>query len=176
MRQLLDRIGTRWVLIALAVAVVAFVAGVNYQLRTAGGILAQSSTPIPAPHSTPDMSKIVIPKNLPTVTVKRVISQEASAKGMTTARAEYIAAEYGTAIYLWHLDEVIRLPEDVQVGEKIIFPSCRLPDECPIAPLYPLTTGAITLWIDSRGIVFQENPDDIKAFPFLAGRTVANVE
>ena len=64
---------------------------------------------------------------------------------------------------------VIRLPEDVQVGEKILFPSCRLPDECPIAPLYPLTTGGITLWIDSRGIVFQENPDDVKAFPFLDG-------
>ena len=48
MRTLLDKIGTRWVLIALAVAVVAFVAGVNYQLRTGGGILAQSSTPTPS--------------------------------------------------------------------------------------------------------------------------------
>ena len=169
MRPLPDKVGTRWALIALVVAVVAFVAGVNYQLRTGGGILAQASTPTPAPHSTPDMSKIVIPENLPTVTVNRIISQEAPAKGMCTARAEYIAAEHGTAIYLWHLDEVIRLPEDVQVGEKILFPSCRLPDECPIAPLYPLTTGGITLWIDSRGIVFQENPDDVKAFPFLDG-------
>ena len=64
------------------------------------------------------MSKIVIPENLPTVTVNRIISQEAPAKGMSTARAEYIAAEHGTAIYLWHLDEVIRLPEDVQVGRE----------------------------------------------------------
>ena len=47
MRTLLDKIGTRWVLIALLVAVVAFVAGVNYGLRTSGGILAQGVTPTP---------------------------------------------------------------------------------------------------------------------------------
>ena len=45
MRLLLDKIGTLWVLIALAVAVVAFVAGVNYGLRTSGGILAQEPSP-----------------------------------------------------------------------------------------------------------------------------------
>ena len=60
MRTLLDKIGTRWLLIALAVAAVAFVAGVNYGLRTDGGIGAQGVTPTvpPALLNTPTASEV----------------------------------------------------------------------------------------------------------------------
>ena len=47
MNALLHTLRTRWAVIALAVAAVAFVAGVNYGLRTGGGILAQGVTPTP---------------------------------------------------------------------------------------------------------------------------------
>ena len=47
MRPLLNKIGTRWALIALAAAVIAFVAGVSYGLRTDGGILARWVTSTP---------------------------------------------------------------------------------------------------------------------------------
>ena len=79
MRPLLDKIGTRWVLIALVVAAVAFVAGVNYQLRTGGGILAQGVTPTPTSIyaiNTPTDAELdaaiatAVAKNLPTAVVR----------------------------------------------------------------------------------------------------------
>ena len=47
MRTLLRQNKTLWALIALAVAIIAFVAGVSYGLRNSGGILAQGVTPTP---------------------------------------------------------------------------------------------------------------------------------
>ena len=110
MRTLLDKIGTRWLLIALVVAVVAFVAGVNYGLRTSGGMLAQGGTPTPTSIydiNTPTAAELdaayatAVAQNVPTAVVvvrggsasKPVTAMSKEEKEEAALSAAYLAAE-----------------------------------------------------------------------------------
>ena len=182
MRTLLNKIGTRWVLIALVVAVVAFVAGVNYGLRNSGGILAQASTPTPEstptqdPQPTPDISKIVVPEGLPTATIEfSIINETVGPK--TAARTEYNSVETGRAIYLYDIDKVIHLPDNVMVLDVLMrLYNCVLNTPCPSSPIYILLLEEATIAIDSSGIVWPgemgTTGHGIDTFPFLKGYEV----
>ena len=49
MKALFHKLKTRWALIAVLVLIAAFVAGVNYGIRTSGGAVAEERTPRPTP-------------------------------------------------------------------------------------------------------------------------------
>ena len=172
MRPLLDKIGTRWVLIALVVAAVAFVAGVTYGLRTAGGIGAQEPTPpdvtFPPPTDEEWAAMLASKSEMREFTIYPVVATPSS-NSVSKAAAEAKAAQPGSGFYLRAIDKFIRLPDDVEITGWIPSIMC-LPTEilprCPTTPIYELAKGESEAWVDALGYVFVEK-EDRAAFIFL---------
>ena len=172
-----------WTYAALFLTLAALAGGFACQTSRTPGIPAQERPPAPTPDqarppiSTPDMINYtnvedadeVVDLGPPTV---EIIREQVGR--MSKARAEYLTAEPGRAIYLHSADQVIHLPPDVHVKQTIVLGSCADPYRCPITPAHILSRGDATMLIDDEGTIFPGNleTDDIGAFPFLAGQKI----
>ena len=169
MRTLLDKIGTRWLLIALAVAAVAFVAGANYGLRTDGGIGAQQRTPPNvtfAPPTDTEWAALAAQTPYAGELVIDTVQETAGASSMSKAEAEYWASEPYRAIYIYPpIDVVIHLPQGVIITAIHQGINCS-EVICPDAPLYILKYNDEFAGIDGMGKVFATK-DSIDEFSFL---------
>lgn len=163
-----------WTCVALFAALVSLaVGGFAYRTSRTPDLAAQARPPI----STPDMVNYTNVEDLdevvdlgpPTV---EIIQEPVGGGGMSDARAEYLTAEPGRAIYLHAADQVIHLPPDVKVEETITFGYCADPGRCPTHPARILAKGDATILIDDEGTVFPNNQTELEAFPFLAGQKI----
>ena len=169
-----------WSFAIIAVAVLALLAvalASNRSVADEPPPTAGPETQVRPPVSTPDMVNYTNVEDLdevvdlgpPTV---EIIQEPVGGGGMTDARAEYLTAEPGRAIYLHSADQVIHLPPDVKVEKTITFGYCADPRRCPTHPARILAKGDATILIDDEGVVFPNNQTELKAFPFLAGQKV----
>ena len=169
MRTLLQQNKTRWLLIALAAAVIAFVAGVSYGLRTSDGIGAQQRTPPNVTFSPPtDTEWAALAAQTPYAgeLVIDTVQEATGASSMSKAEAEYWAAEPYRAIYIYPpVDVVIHLPQGVVITSIIQGISCSQPI-CADAPLYILKYNDEFAGVDGIGRVFATN-GSIDEFSFL---------
>ena len=191
MNALLQTLRTRWVVIALAVAAVAFVAGVNYGLRTSDGIGAQAPTPpdVTFPPPTDEEWEAMLasrPERKQFTIYPVVVTPDSSS--MSKAEAEYAAADQGRAIYLWDINKTVHLPNGVDIEDIHHSVGCwagdpENPDDkglfpkCPSTPLHILKTGESVIGLDASGRVFDYSidGDTIKRFSFLKGYEVVNL-
>ena len=188
----LHTLRTRWVVIALAVAAVAFVAGVNYGLRTTEDIVAQEPTPPNITFPTPtDAEWDALASQTPTGGELIVVfePEEGGAKSMSKARAEYMASNRSKTIYLWNIDKTVHLPDHVYIEDIVQGIECfgggdpQNPDDkglfpkCPSLPLHILKNGDAVIGLDASGRVFDYSidGDTIKHFSFLKGYEVVNL-
>ena len=169
MRTLLDKIGMRWVLIALAVAVIAFVAGVNYGLWDSDGIGAQQRTPSNvtfAPPTDSEWTALAAQTPYAGELVIDTVQEATGASSMSKAEAEYWAAPIDRAIYIHSLDKVIHLPQGVVLLGPIQSISCGTRPRCPVAPLVILENNEKYAGVDSEGTVFVTE-DSLDEFSFM---------
>ena len=88
----------------------------------------------------------------------------------STAEAAFFAAPDGRALYFPPSDNVIHLPEGVEVVRWISSDNCGV--WCPYAPALKIQKGEDTVHLDARGDVISPLPmpsdsDNPDAFPFL---------
>ena len=169
MRPLLNKIGTLWVLIALAVAVIAFVAGVNYGLWDSDGIGAQQRTPPNvtfAPPTDSEWTALAAQTPYAGELVIDTVQEATGASSMSKAEAEYWASEPYRAIYIYPpVDVVIHLPQGVVITSIIQGINCSEP-VCPTAPYYVLKYNDEFAGVDGMGKVFATK-DSLDEFSFL---------
>ena len=178
LRTLGEFLKSPWTYICLFVALSALVGGFMYRTSQLSKVAAQEASAVPTPdmvnYTNVEDADVVRDLGPPTVEIIR----EPSGSGISEARAEYLAAEPGSALYLYKADQVIHLPSDVEVKETIMFGYCADFSNCPIAPAHILSRGEATILIDDDGTVFPGNleTDDLEAFPFLDGQKIKMVK
>ena len=183
---------SHWYLAVIAVAVLAFAAGMLTSNRGASDEPRPGVGVNPAVAPTPTVPPVLYhtPTNEEFERALRELEGKQAASGnydeddrlgfkytpppsplpRSTAEALFREAPLGSALYFVAGDKVIFLPEDVERSRWITAISCYggLP-VCPEAPVTVLKKGEATVSLDAYGDVVQGlfDTDDPDAFPFL---------
>ena len=171
LRALSEFLKSPWTYIGLFVALAALSGGFMYRTTQLSRVAAQDAPAVPTPdminYTNVEDADVVQDLGPPTVEIIR----NPAGSGISEARAEYLASEPGSALYLYKADQVIHLPPDVKVRNTIMFGYCADFNNCPRTPSHILSRGEATILIDDEGTVFPGNleTDDLEAFPFLTG-------
>ena len=169
-------IRSRWLLVAAAVVLVAFVAGLAFGLSGADRTVAQGgSTDLPYPDKvatpdgpipTMDLTKypIIAEKDPYTAPVERM--EPKSDAGSSTKPVT------GNYLYLPKIGRYYSLPDDVKLIHNIEFVSCIPEEPCPDTPFLIYQRGEAIIGIDQMGQIFDDIGEDAdaSAFPFFTGK------
>ena len=172
-------IRSRWLIVAAAVVVVAFIVGLAFGLSGADRTIAQEGStdlPPPPPHmvATPDgpvptmdhTKYPIIAETEPyTAPVERWEAKTTAGNSTKPATGNYL--------YLPAIDRYFSLPDDVELYRTVQFGSCDSEIRCPVFPVLFYKRGEARIAIDQVGQVFEEiegGGGDASAFPFFTGK------
>lgn len=166
LRTLARKLRSLWVAVGTIVVFVAFIAGLAFGLpNSSDEVIAQDQPPYPAP----DLSKMVIPKDVTPIPVTASREVTGGSAPTTKAYAEYKAAPPGRALYFRELDRVYHLPDDVTVKEYVMNVSCQPGSLCPQPVVTVLERGSAEIGIERDGNILWDlaSSAEREAFEFL---------